>query len=123
MKKLFAVLLFALASLAHAQATVPPAAATFQVNLSWTGPASCTTAAPCTYTVYRAPAGGTYALLGTTAAQTTTYSDLTTTPGSAYTYIVETVYEGVNSAPSNPVAVTVPAVPNAPTVIIITIAP
>jgi hypothetical protein len=108
----------------QAQATVPPAAATYSVSLSWTGPAGCAVATPCTYAVYRAPAStGIYALLGSSASQTVSYSDTTVAAGISYIYEIETVQAGANSAPSVAVPVTIPAVPGAPTVIVITIVP
>jgi hypothetical protein len=123
MRTIIAILGIVFGTFAHAQATVPPAASTYVVNLSWTASISCSATAPCTYTVYRAAASGTYSLIGTTASQTVTYTDSTVAAGTAYTYEIETVQAGANSAPSVPVAVTVPNVPNAPTVIIVTIAP
>ena len=123
MKSIFAALvILAIATVAHAQTVTVPQASTYAVAVAWTGPASCTTTAPCTYAVYRVPgtttitAGTTGAtLVGTTASQIVAFTDNTVTAGQTYSYAVETVYEGANSGPSNTVTVTIPLVPSAPT--------
>ena len=112
------------------QTVTVPSPSTYSVVLSWTAPAGCTATAPCTYAVYRLPgtttitAGTTGAtLVATTASQTVSATDTTVAAGLTYSYAVETVQAGANSAPSNTANVTIPNVPSAPTVIIITIAP
>lgn len=122
MKRFFATLvLFALATLAGAQTVTVPNATSYKVVLAWTAPTGCTTAAPCTYAVYRVP--GTVTLSGgltgatlvtTTAAQAVTASDTTVVPGQTYSYALETLQGGANSAPSATVTVTIPFVPAAP---------
>ncbi len=122
MKRIFAALaILTLATLVHAQTVTVPPASTYQVNLTWTAATGCTVAAPCTYTVYRLPgtvtitAGTTGAtLVGTTAAQTVAYTDSTVVSGQTYSYAVETVQGGANSAPSNTFTVAIPLAPSAP---------
>lgn len=113
----------------HAQ--VPPAS-TSTVNLSWTAPAAsggwagCTTAAPCTYAIYRA----TFATASACPASTNTAYTEVTNPaarpsGTTFTdatasgtvcYIGETVQGAANSGPSNTAGpATVAGVPLAPT--------
>lgn len=110
----------------HAQ--VPPAT-TYVVNLTWTAPVAsgnwtgCTTAAPCTFAIYRAPqASGacpastsTSYVAVTTTASGTAYTDTTAPTGTTVCYIAETVQSGVNSGPSNTATATVPGLPTAPT--------
>ena len=103
-----ALALLALSVGCHAQ--VPPASAGGSVALTWTAPtagsgwAGCTTAAPCTYAVYRDttandPVTSTnWKQIGTSS--TTSYSDTTASGLTAY-YNVETVQSSKNSAPSN----------------------
>lgn len=97
--------------------TVPGAPS---VSLTWTAPASCTTAAPCQFAIYRLPgtvtitAGTTGATLaGTTGNQAVAFVDSTVPPGT-FSYAVETVQAGVNSVPSNTVSLIVPIAPAAP---------
>ncbi len=120
--KIAALALLAIATAAHAQTVTVPQASTYAVALAWTGPASCTTAFPCTYAVYRVPgtvtitAGTTGAtLVGTTASQIVTFTDNTVTPGNVYSYAIETVQGGANSVPSATVTVTIPLAVPAPT--------
>jgi len=120
----FAIAVFlALVALAaaHGQSVTVPPASSYQVALSWTAPASCTAATPCTYNVYRVAgtvtigAGTTGAtLVGTTAAQVVTYTDATVAAGNTYSYAVETVQGGANSAPSNTFTISIPLTPSAP---------
>ncbi len=119
-----------LAAGCHAQ--VPPATQ-HKVALTWTAPvatstwAGCTTAAPCTYAVYRctgdATACGTLSSTGwseittpATRPSATSYVDATVMAGTTYTYtyVLETVQGASNSAPSSSMTVTVPANPIAP---------
>jgi hypothetical protein len=127
MKRIFAA--FALAVLAagcHGQ--VPPASSA-KVVLTWTAPVAsgnwtgCTTAAPCTYAIYRAT-GATCPASTSTAFQEvttptarpsgTTWTDTTAT-GMTVCYIAATIQGTQNSGPSNTAGpIAVPGVPLAP---------
>ncbi len=129
-KRIIPFIVAVLPIVAHAQTVTVPSPSTYSVVLSWTAPAGCTTAAPCTYAVYRLPgtvtisAGTTGAtLVTTTASQVVSATDATVAQGLTYSYAVETIQGGATSAPSNTVNVTIPNVPSAPTVIIVTVAP
>ena len=124
MRRIVIVFIFVLlASLAaHAQTVTVPPASSYQVALSWQAPSTCTATNTCMYAVYRMPgtvtitAGTTGAtLLGTTAAQVVTYTDTTVATGNTYSYAVETVQGGANSAPSNTFTIAIPLAPAAPT--------
>ena len=121
-------LLSLLAISAGCRAQIPPSAAP-SVQLSWTAPSGCTTAAPCTYAISRAnPINGTcpaatgtaYGIVGNSASQTTTYNDSSPIGGASYCYIAQT-QQGTNpvltSVPSNTVLLAVPTVPGAPSVL------
>lgn len=84
-------------------------AATYAVDLSWDAPSSSSDPIA-GYNVYRALSGSsTYQLLNSPVDSQTTYTDGTVQNGQVYDYIVESVdYYGVESAPTNPVAVTIP---------------
>ncbi len=98
MKKLSAVLLLILAvALAG-----PAMAAT--ATLTWTAPTTNTDGTPLTdlagYKVYvSATVDGTYALIGTVAAATTTYTDTVTVPNNTITrrYYVVTAFDGAGN--------------------------
>lgn len=84
-------------------------AASYAVELSWDAPTS--SADPVAgYNVYRALSGSsTYQLLNSPVDSQTTYTDSTVQNGKVYDYIVESVDDsGVESAPTSPVAVTIP---------------
>jgi hypothetical protein len=113
-------------SIGCSQAQVAPTG--FKVNLSWTAPAGCTTASPCTFVASRitlaagvtsCPAVNTatpnYAPLNAASPSTgTTFAD-TTAPGLNVCYIAQTEQGGQVSAPSNVVGpFAVPASPLAP---------
>lgn len=116
-----AIVLFAVSG-CHAGAQITPTS--YEVNLSWSAPAACTAAAPCTYGVSRTPevsgacpatTGTTYALVGTSASQATTFTDTTVAGGTTYCYIAQTEQAGAVSQPSNTAIIVVPPTPLAPT--------
>ncbi len=74
--------------------------AAYQVNLSWSAPASSSDPIA-GYNVYRSPSGGTsYQQLNATVLTETTYVDTTVQGGQTYDYIVESVdASDVTSAP------------------------
>jgi len=77
------------------------------VNLSWT--ASTDTVSG--YNVYRGTvAGGETTLLTATPITGTTYDDATATPGKLF-YVVKSVLNGVESAASNEITVSLPPAP------------
>jgi len=112
----------------HAQ--VPPATS-HVVDLVWTAPTAnstwtgCTTSAPCTYAIYRAPTSAGSCPASTNSGYVevtnpgsrpsgTTFVD-TTAGGLTVCYIAETVQGSSNSGPSNTTAaITVPGTPTAP---------
>lgn len=118
--KRFLALMFVglmLAGPLHAQTT-------YSVALSWTGPAGCTLAAPCTYIPYRlagvCPATLSvttqpWVALPPTAAQVTTASDAAVTYGATYCYFLETQQAGASSGPSATVQVVIPGGVSPPT--------
>ena len=125
MKKLLALL--ALAPLAlftiGCPAQVPPSQ-TANATVTWTAPASCTAASPCTFVISRAPVTGTTCPPTTGTAYTplnqaspssgTSYVD-TTAAGVNGCWIGQTLQSGLVSGPSNSVGpLAVPAVPTAP---------
>ena len=84
-------------------------ATSYAVDLSWTAPSSSTD--PIVgYNVYRAPSGSQmYQLLNSSIDNQTTYADSTVQDGQAYDYIIESVDDnGVESAPTSPIFVTIP---------------
>jgi len=119
MKQLFAIALALFAGTVFAQA---PAATSFTANLTWTLPATCTAAAPCTVNLYRwdgaCPATGQPTTTSTnfvgTVAQATAYADTTVVSGSTYCYAAETVQGAAHSGPSNLFTLAIPGV-GAPT--------
>jgi len=81
----------------------------YSVALSWDAPAG--SAEPVAgYKVYRSPSGSsTYQLLNSSVDIQTTYVDNTVQSGHSYDYIVESVDDaGVESAPTSPIAVSIP---------------
>ncbi|MDR3773050.1 MAG: choice-of-anchor D domain-containing protein, partial [Terracidiphilus sp.] len=84
-------------------------AAAYSVNLGWDAPSG--SADPIAgYHVYRAPDGSSmYQLLTSSVDTQTTYTDSTVQAGQTYDYIVASVDDsGVESAPTSPIAVTIP---------------
>ncbi|MFY9744951.1 MAG: choice-of-anchor D domain-containing protein [Acidobacteriaceae bacterium] len=84
-------------------------ATAYSVDLTWDGPS--TSADPVEgYNVYRSPSGASaYSLLNTGVTLTTAFTDNTAQSGNAYDYVVTSVdSSGVESAPSNTFAVTIP---------------
>lgn len=79
-----------------------------QVDLSWSAPSS--SANPVAgYNVYRALGSGAFGLVNSSMDTATTYVDTGVTSGDTYNYIVKSVdTSGVESAPSNEIAVAVP---------------
>jgi len=84
-------------------------AASYGVELIWDPPASSVDPVV-GYNIYRAPSGSiTYQLLNPSVNTQTTYTDSTVQSGQSYDYIVTSVdSEGVESAPTQPVAVSIP---------------
>ena len=84
-------------------------AASYAVDLSWSAPESSTDPVA-GYNVYRANSGSsTYQLLNSPVDTETTFTDSTVEIGQSYDYIVESVdSSGVESAPTSPIAVTIP---------------
>ena len=111
------------AVIAAAQAT-PITKTTFAATISWVDPSVCTTAAPCIFPVGRATlaagisscplTASSYSIVGTTAAQASSYQDATISPATSYCYEVQTSQAGAVSDPSVPVLLAVPSVPIAP---------
>jgi len=81
----------------------------YSVDLSWDAPSSSTDPVA-GYNIYRSPSGtSTYQLLDSSIDVETAYVDSTVQDGLSYDYIVESVdAEGVESAPTSPIAVSVP---------------
>jgi Domain of unknown function (DUF4082)/Abnormal spindle-like microcephaly-assoc'd, ASPM-SPD-2-Hydin len=79
-----------------------------QVDLSWDAPSS--SADPVAgYNVYRAIGSGAFQLVNSSMDKATTYVDTGVVSGDSYNYIVKSVdTSGVESAPSNEIAVSVP---------------
>lgn len=129
MKSLFALAFVALALTAgcHSSAQVPPSPAP-SVALAWTAPAACTASAPCVYAISRAAAtgstcpattGSTYALVGTSASQATTFNDSAAPQGTTVCYIAQT-QQGtpiLTSQPSSAFLIAVPSLPASPSVL------
>lgn len=88
-----------------------------QVSLAWNAPASTGNATLGAYNVYRAQAGGAFALVGTATART--YLDTTVSNGVTYAYRVTATNAVGESAPSPSVSAVpskpVPVPPSAPT--------
>lgn len=126
MKTILIALFAVLALTAHGQTTVTaPSATSYEVTLSWTLGADCTTTTPCLIVPYRQPgtscpstiAGTTgWTQLAATAQQATSAVDTTVTPGTSYEYFVEAEYPSGTSysGPSNCIVVAVPLVPVPP---------
>jgi fibronectin type 3 domain-containing protein len=79
-----------------------------QVGLAWNAPSS--SADPVAgYNVYRALGSGAFQLVNSLMDRATTYTDTGVVSGKTYNYIVKSVdTSGVESAPSNEIAVAVP---------------
>jgi hypothetical protein len=118
----FCAALFVIITTMSAQTTVtvpgPPAT---QVVLTWTNPAVCTSSTPCTFIPYRVNGTATISVgttgataLSTTTNNASTANDTSVTPGSTYSYAVETVQGGINSVPSNTITLTIPSAPPPP---------
>jgi hypothetical protein len=82
--------------------------ASYEVQLTWDAPTETTDLAV-GYNVYRSTGSGSYELLNTSVNTPTTYTDTTVASGSNYNYEVTSVdASGVESAPSNVYAATIP---------------
>jgi fibronectin type 3 domain-containing protein len=80
----------------------------YQVDLSWDAPVGSSDPVA-GYHVYRATSSGSYALLTSSLNTPTTYTDTTVQAGANYNYEVRSVdASGVESAPSNVYAATIP---------------
>jgi fibronectin type 3 domain-containing protein len=80
----------------------------YEVQLSWTAPASSTDPVV-SYNVYRSTGTGSYQKLNTAVNTPTTYTDTTVQSGSTYNYEVTSVdASGVESAPSNVYTAAIP---------------
>lgn len=111
--KLRALALFLFAAGLSAQTVTVPTPTASVVSLNWTLSA-CTTAAPCTFAVYRVPGTVTITpgltgatLLTTTPAQTFAYTDSTVTAGSTYSYALLAT-QGNQTSLSNTYTASVP---------------
>jgi fibronectin type 3 domain-containing protein len=84
------------------------AVTTYEVQLSWTAPAS--SADPVvSYNVYRSTGGGSYQKVNAAVNTPTTYTDTTVQSGATYNYQVTSVdASGVESAPSNVYTAAIP---------------
>jgi hypothetical protein len=84
-------------------------ASSYAVDLSWDAPTSSPEPVA-GYNVYRSPSGtSAYQLLNSSVDVQTAYVDSTVQTGQSYDYIVESVdASGVESAPTSPIAVTIP---------------
>ena len=84
-------------------------AASYSVDLSWSAPVSSPDPVV-GYNLYRAPSGSSaYVLVNSLSNTTTTYADSSVLSGQTYDYIVDSVdASGVESIPSNMIAVIVP---------------
>jgi hypothetical protein len=84
-------------------------ASSYAVDLSWDAPTSSPEPVA-GYNVYRSPSGtSSYQLLNSAVDTQTAYVDSTVQTGQSYDYIVESVdASGVESAPTSPIAVTIP---------------
>jgi hypothetical protein len=131
MKPLFVLLTLVLASVLPGLAqtkgttTVTLSGASPQtVVVSWAAPvasgswAGCTTAAPCTYVVSVLAGACPSTVVGSsgwlqfTPVSALTLTDTTETPGATVSYVVTTVQNGFNAAPSNCASYTVPLDPS-----------
>jgi hypothetical protein len=94
-----------------------PSSTSYKVNLSWTAPVSNGDAVV-GYNMYRELImAGSYEALNTSPITGTTYIDTGLLYGVSYNYYATSVDgSGVESVPSNTVAVTIPFVPYAPVV-------
>jgi hypothetical protein len=81
----------------------------YAVDVSWDAPSSSTDPVA-GYNIYRSQSGtSTYQLINSSVDAQTTYTDTTVQAGQKYDYFVESVdSSGNTSAPSSPVAVTIP---------------
>lgn len=111
-------------AIALAAAVLAPrlqAQTTFQANLSWTAPTTPAGVTVTGYQVFRAAHGSSsFSNLTSTPVAATSYVDSTVAAGSSYDYYVETVatvsgVTGVDSGPSNILTISVPATPPPPT--------
>jgi fibronectin type 3 domain-containing protein len=84
-------------------------AVAYSVNLSWSAPTSSPDSVA-GYNIYRSLSGGSLQLLNSTPITGITYVDNSVVSGSTYDYTAESVdANGVQSAPSNQIEVTVPS--------------
>ena len=85
------------------------AASSYEVNLSWSAPASSSDPVS-GYNVYRSPSGGSsYQQINTSVVTQTTYADTSVQAGQTYDYIVESLdSSGATSGPSNMASVATP---------------
>lgn len=89
--------------------STPPTESAYHVDLSWDAPES--SAVPVVgYNIYRSPSGSSaFQLINSTVDTETTYDDSTVQSGQSYDYAIESIdADGVESAPSSEVTVTIP---------------
>jgi hypothetical protein len=87
----------------------PPTEPQYHVDLSWNPPEL--SAVPIVgYNIFRSPSGSSaYQLLNATVNTETTYDDITVQSGHSYDYVIKSIdADGVESAPSSEVTVTIP---------------
>jgi hypothetical protein len=91
------------------ETAITKAAAAHSVNLTWKAPSSNSDAVD-SYQVERAASGSAqYAVVGTTAAASTAFTDTSVTAGQTYVYAVRSVDDTGNaSSPSNTVTLAIP---------------
>jgi hypothetical protein len=91
------------------ETAIAKAAATHSANLTWNAPSTNTDAVD-SYQVERAASGSTqYAVVGTTAASSTAFTDTSVSSGKTYVYAVRSVDDsGKTSSPSNTVTLAIP---------------
>lgn len=100
-----------LSSLSAPASLVATVQSSTKVLLNWVD----TTTTEAGFKVYRAKAGEAFSLLGTSPANTPTYTNGSALPGTTYEYrVVAYTSSGAASPPSNVVTVTTPALPTSP---------
>jgi fibronectin type 3 domain-containing protein len=124
-RSVFGLLLaFALLACVCAFAQVAPAGTAHSVTLAWVAPSPVGGSGTISgYNVYRSPSSSTtYAKLNSTVNAGLTYTDTSVAAGTGYSYCVTTVDSlGEESVCSVPATANVPANPNAPSGLVVTV--